>query len=319
MFALVCSPFQEIKAQQTPAVDVIEDPTIPKTPLINDVNAKALGGWQVIFGQRMAKKKQIADQLKQALEIEKVDSFRKSVQRSARLLDIESSMRERLLSIAARTKSGEPVESEEASGATPEIVSLKDAKKMIVAIANDLAFAPTFESELPNNFPAPTPVGEIEIKKYPSYRMAKTDSQDGSAFARLFNHIKTNEISMTSPVQMQYEEAPKGETMRESSMAFLYPDQKTGDISDQGEVCVIDTEPASFISMGMRGKPSAKDVATAASKLREASLHFPSKFELKNEIRLLGYNSPSVPAENQFFEIQIEIVTPDEKLGKKSL
>ena len=59
------------------------------------------------------------------------------------------------------------------------------------------------EAPLPDGFPTYTPVGEIEVKRYPAYRKAETTG--GVAFWTLFQHIKTAGISMTAPVEMTYE------------------------------------------------------------------------------------------------------------------
>jgi hypothetical protein len=62
---------------------------------------------------------------------------------------------------------------------------------------------------LPEGYPAPTPPGAIEIKRYPEVRRAtyvgKGQGPDGmknssGAFWPLFLHIKTRRIAMTAPV-----------------------------------------------------------------------------------------------------------------------
>lgn len=66
-----------------------------------------------------------------------------------------------------------------------------------------LTFKPKVEAPVPAGFPAPTPVGVVEIKKLPVYRMAKVyNSGGGNNFFTLFNHIKKNNIEMTAPVEM---------------------------------------------------------------------------------------------------------------------
>ncbi|MEM1213609.1 MAG: hypothetical protein AAGI68_15075, partial [Planctomycetota bacterium] len=50
------------------------------------------------------------------------------------------------------------------------------------------------------DFPEPSPVGEFVVKTYPAYRAAI--AQGGNAFWPLFQHIKRNDIQMTTPVAM---------------------------------------------------------------------------------------------------------------------
>ena len=62
------------------------------------------------------------------------------------------------------------------------------------------------EAPLPVGYPAPTPPGAIDLKRYPSVRRAEVsgsgdpDRKRNGAFWPLFNHIKQRDIAMTSPV-----------------------------------------------------------------------------------------------------------------------
>ena len=67
--------------------------------------------------------------------------------------------------------------------------------------AADDEFQPIVEAPMPAGFPEYTPVGQIEVKPYPTYRMAKADG--GSSFWTLFSHIKKNKIAMTAPVKQE--------------------------------------------------------------------------------------------------------------------
>ncbi|MDA1263365.1 MAG: hypothetical protein O3B75_10780 [Planctomycetota bacterium] len=66
------------------------------------------------------------------------------------------------------------------------------------------------EAPLPNGYSAPTPPGAIELKSYPSVRCAEISSKGSTgmgmsaSFWPLFNHIQSQEIAMTSPVEMDY-------------------------------------------------------------------------------------------------------------------
>ena len=57
-------------------------------------------------------------------------------------------------------------------------------------------FQPIKEAEMPKGFPTYTPVGKIEIKKYPAYR--KASASGPAEFWTLFQHIKQNNVTMTA-------------------------------------------------------------------------------------------------------------------------
>ena len=80
---------------------------------------------------------------------------------------------------------------------------LKDKKALAGVLTYHVVAA------LPEGFPDPTPAGEIQIKRYPAYRLArsKMSGADSVAFWTLFLHIKKNEIAMTAPVEMTYAES----------------------------------------------------------------------------------------------------------------
>ena len=68
----------------------------------------------------------------------------------------------------------------------------------------DADFKPIKEAELPKGFPTYTPVGTIEVKQYPAARLVQAKSGGDSGFWRLFMHIKSHDVAMTAPVQMEY-------------------------------------------------------------------------------------------------------------------
>ena len=82
-------------------------------------------------------------------------------------------------------------------GPAPETaVEERGFRATMAEIASVLAFRPLIEAELPRGFPPPTPVGELELKQYPAYRMAQTDSASGNDFWTLFQHIKNHIIKL---------------------------------------------------------------------------------------------------------------------------
>lgn len=256
--------------------------------------------WRVTHQQRVKTNQQIAHDLRQSSDLSQPKHIQAILIKAARQLPSTSFHREQMKTIAAKLSS---------AGEKP---SLDDAMSRIGQIAADLAFKPTLETELPQDFPAPTPVGEIEIKFYPAYRMVRTEvdghageQNDRAAFLRLFNHIEKNEIAMTSPVEMIYESTESG--FEERSMAFLFPNQQTGKPEELGDVEVTDAAPAKVIAMGVRGRPDHEKVKQVADQLVARSLKYAAGFELASSVRLMAYNGPSVPEKDQFYEIQIKL------------
>ena len=62
----------------------------------------------------------------------------------------------------------------------------------------------------PEGFPELTAPNQIEVKQYPSYRAATYQTRGelsqaaNQAFSPLYQHISTNNISMTAPVETRY-------------------------------------------------------------------------------------------------------------------
>jgi uncharacterized surface protein with fasciclin (FAS1) repeats len=162
-------------------------------------------------------------------------------------------------------------------------------------------FKPIVESSMPEGFPQPGPVGRVIVKEYPRYRMARSDGS--SSFWTLFNHIKRNKISMTAPVEMTMEATETG--MRQIDMAFLYGKRTLGKTGQDGRVKVKDVKPATVLSYGMTG-PVTKEKVAAARKAIETRLG--TKWVADGDWRMMGYNSPMIPAKMRFYEIQLPVV-----------
>ena len=164
-------------------------------------------------------------------------------------------------------------------------------------------FKPLIEADLPAGFPAPGPVGEVVLKRYPNYRAARAPG--GNSFWTLFNHIKKNKIAMTAPVEMTI--AEEGDDLKRQSMAFLYATPELGKAGRDGRVDVVDLPPRSVLSYGIRG-PLTDEKKRQAKKAIEERLGRESKtWKRDGEWRLLGYNSPMVPATRRFWELQLPV------------
>ncbi len=165
-------------------------------------------------------------------------------------------------------------------------------------------FQPIQEAELPSGFPGYTPVGEIEIKQYPAYRKASASGQ--GQFWTLFLHIKRNNVAMTAPVEMDYGD-PGANQETEPSMSFLYERPDQGSPGKQGSVEVIDVPAMTVVSIGCRGERTASTVAEAREKLAAWLDQNQATYLPAGPLRIMGYNSPFVPRDKSFFEVQIPV------------
>ena len=166
-------------------------------------------------------------------------------------------------------------------------------------------FKVILEAELPRGFPAPGPLNKVILKQYPAYRSAKLESSKGQglSFMKLFGHIKSNNISMTAPVEMQIDKA----TGKRQSMAFLYANRSIGEtgLKNSG-VAVADEVAQDYVSIGLSGRESSELIKQAIEQIDTWLSENPS-YSSKGEARLLGYNSPMIPASKRFWEVQIPV------------
>jgi hypothetical protein len=176
-----------------------------------------------------------------------------------------------------------------------------------------LTFKPKVEAPVPAGFPAPSPVGVVEIKKLPVYRMAKVANSGlgGNNFFTLFNHIKKNKIEMTAPVEMTM--AEKNGKYTESSMAFLYQETTLGKVGPQGNIAVLDTKECMVASIGMRGSPSSENIESAKRWLVEKIKIAPEAYDIAGELKVMGYNSPFMPEKLRYYEVQLPLKLPAKK------
>ena len=162
---------------------------------------------------------------------------------------------------------------------------------------------------LPEGWPELTPVGKVEIRAYPTYRAAVVTEKDGRSgttpmFRALFQHISSNDIPMTSPVDMSYDDANSD---RMTGMAFLYRTPDLGPVGTDGVVRVEDVAPRAYASIGVRGSYSSTHYAKGLARLR-AWLAAQSTWKADGPSRYLGYNSPFVPWFIRYGEVQIPVV-----------
>ena len=169
-----------------------------------------------------------------------------------------------------------------------------------------LQFRPLAEAPVPEGFPAFTPVGVIEVKEYPAYRKAS-----GPGFWPLFQHIKTEKIPMTAPVEMT---KPGGDGR--APMAFLYQNTSVGSVGPANGVDVQDAGRTTVVSLGVRGRMNEASLSDAKRRL-EGWLADQSQYRGsgENPWRLFGYNSPMVPDTEKYWEAQMLIEPVEQPAG----
>lgn len=163
----------------------------------------------------------------------------------------------------------------------------------------DEGFRARMEAELPAGFPGPGPVGRVVMKQYPGYRAARAQGGQ-SSFWTLFQHIQSNDVKMTTPVEMTMDEQ-----MRSMDMAFLYERPEQGAAGTQGRVAVLDLPPLQVLSIGIRGDTSRANLEMARKALEQRLAK--EGLVAAGPYRQLGYNSPMVPSSQRFWELQVPV------------
>ncbi len=191
--------------------------------------------------------------------------------------------------------------------------SMAELSKTLDEIAKDLGFRVRVEAGQPVGFPGPTAVGEIEVKQYPGYRKALARTPQSLAFWTLFSHIKKNEIEMTAPVEMEHRSNSESGSAGQQ-MAFLYGDPSLGKPGKTGLVDVVDVPPTTVLSIGIRGEQSGTSLRTARRLLETWLETNQDAWVANGPYRTMAYNSPFVPREHNYFEIQIPILAVGQPL-----
>ncbi len=189
---------------------------------------------------------------------------------------------------------------------------LAAVRQVMLEAHKTLTFQPLMEAELPRGYPAPGPLGEIRVKEYPAYRMAVSEG-GGAAFWSLFQHIQRNDIAMTAPVEMGYGDADAAKPA-EQSMAFLYGEPEMGQAGVDGNVEVVDAQPVTVVSIGFNGRRSDSKIEEARDQLT-VWLAEHSGYEVSGPMRVLGYNSPFVPRDRQYWEVQLPVRAKSDSVG----
>ncbi len=208
---------------------------------------------------------------------------------------------------------------------TPSLVTRVggDMGAAIEIINGEYRYGPSrIESPLPAGYPEPTPPGSIDIKRYPSVRRAEYVS-DGSpgfgmnmGFFPLFNHIKRNDIAMTSPVEMDYRDMFDPATGKQAAkdsmswtMSFLY---RTAELAPAGadkkdrKVVVTDRPEMEVLAIGMNG-PYGTGIVEKGLTLLHDWLRDHPEYEITGEPRAFHYNGPSIANRVKWSEVQLPV------------
>lgn len=189
-----------------------------------------------------------------------------------------------------------------------------DAKAVWDAAAKEWSAGDSsIDTALPEGYPAPTPPGAIELKKYPQVRRAEFTGQSGdsgSGFMPLFRHIQRNDIPMTSPVEVDYK-APAAKPLKSDgwTMSFLYRTPKLhpeGPDAKDARVVVKDAEPVTVLSLGGRGSYDTDRVEQDFATLRTWLAANP-EWEEAGPGRAFFYNGPSWRPWRKWLEVQIPV------------
>ncbi len=90
-------------------------------------------------------------------------------------------------------------------------------------------------------------------------------------------------------------------------MSFLYERPDQGSTGKQGSVEVVDVPAMTVVSIGCRGEATAAAIAEAREKLVKWLDEKKEDYVSAGPMRVMGYNSPFVPRDRNFFEVQIPV------------
>lgn len=179
---------------------------------------------------------------------------------------------------------------------------------------------------LPVGYPAPTPPGAVDLKRYPVVRRAEIGGTRGepdlgrtAGFWPLFKHIKRRDIAMTAPVEMEakaYDAAAGVASIDDAAsdeawaMSFLYREVEqgpTGHDEQDERVRVVDTPELVVVSRGFKGNYSDARIKRELTALAEW-IAADGRLEPAGRARVLMYNGgPADDPRKYWSEVQIPV------------
>ena len=229
--------------------------------------------------------------------------------------------------IAHSGRASEPGADDPQAVRTPGLVTRVggDTDAAIEIIDGVFRYGPSrIESPLPAGYPEPTPPGAIDLKRYPGVRRAEFVSSGSPGmgmnmgFFPLFNHIKQNDIAMTSPVEMDYRgmfeegtgersgKAPASPSAPSWTMSFLYRTAELAPTGRDGNVVITDRPELEVLSIGMNG-PYGTGVVENGLGLLYDWLDGHPEFEVAGDPRAFHYNGPYIPNRIKWSEVQLPV------------
>ena len=173
---------------------------------------------------------------------------------------------------------------------------------------------------LPDGFPQPTPSGKIEVKQYPAYRSGtytykgKLSQAANESFSPLFQHISSNGIGMTAPVEARYpsitlEEFPNGkpDEVGQTEVSFLYRNGSVQPKQIAGGIKVESHPSITVVSIGIRGAYTYAVYQENLKLLRDWLAKHPS-YVVSGLPRRFFYDSPFIPDTFKRSEVQVPIL-----------
>lgn len=151
-----------------------------------------------------------------------------------------------------------------------------------------------------------TTVGKIEIKDIPASLVMEASGQEnatyfkdrgsGSSFMKLFRYIQSNNMPMTTPVEVNV----NANTMR------FYADSETRDMKNTSDVNAMHLPARKVLSIGIRGSYNQENYDKGTQKLKQW-LSKQSDFTAINEPYAVFWDSPYVPFFLKHGEVHIPV------------
>lgn len=135
------------------------------------------------------------------------------------------------------------------------------------------------------------------------------------AFWKCFQHLQEHEHEMTAPVLWDYQHrdapAPPLEerlagSVQVERLHFVLEDPTRDEPGEYGAVTVSDAPEMQVLSVAFQGRLTAEVVRDCENKL-QASLAEREGWESAGPPRILGYNSPMIPEQRRYWEVQLPI------------
>ena len=74
----------------------------------------------------------------------------------------------------------------------------------------------------------------------------------------------------------------------------------------------MDVPATEVVSIGVRGEQSGSAMRQAGQRLSDWLVQNNNRYQRTGPVRVMGYNSPFVPRDRQFFEVQLQVKTTKE-------